>query len=98
MRTNRGPMTFNDFYCIGCGEKGIGMFRKDSKKREKYHRKKLYCPWCKTTLNFIEIRNREEAKEFKEQFAAGEFEQEAIESREKMAEDETYRKFMEVGI
>lgn len=61
----------SEFYCIQCGQLGIPCLRKQARKREKFHRKKLYCPHCKLTINHIECKDEEEATMFKEAFIAG---------------------------
>lgn len=63
----------HSFYCIQCGNKGIPILRKNSRKKEKFHRKKLYCMYCKTEVNHIECRNMEEVKIFKRKFKRGEY-------------------------
>lgn len=61
----------HDFYCINCGERTMTLPRNVAKKKEKFHRKKLYCPTCKITINQIECRNEWEAWEFKRDFEEG---------------------------
>ena len=51
--------------------------RPQAHRREKFHRKKLYCPHCRVIINTIEVKNDEEAYEFKEAYAKGEFQEEA---------------------
>ena len=46
----------SDFYCTRCGKKGISLPRKDNQKREPGHLKNLYCPYCKSQQNAVEIR------------------------------------------
>ena len=70
----------HSFYCIKCGEKGITLPRRDSHQYSKYHRKKLWCWRCKCEVNHVECKNDEEVYEFKQAFAAGEFENELKES------------------
>ena len=72
----------NKFFCINCGKETIPLARKKSKLHTKFHRKKLYCPWCKETLNCIEIRSDEEKDEFIELFENGAFKEEAQKSIE----------------
>ena len=55
--------TSNDFYCMKCGNKGIPISRPKSLKREKMHRKKLYCCTCREEVNHIECKNSFEAEE-----------------------------------
>lgn len=68
------------FYCVNCGKEGIPLFRKPGRTREKFHRKRLYCPWCKKECNHIEVRNDVEKQAFLEAFHKGEFKEEAMES------------------
>lgn len=68
-----GKIDIHDFYCINCSSRGIPCVRPQAHKREKFHRKKLYCPTCGLTVNHIECCNEEEAYEFKQSFEAGEF-------------------------
>ena len=70
----------NIFYCMNCGRESIPLSRKKNKLHTKFHKKELYCPWCKETLNHIEIRNDKEKEEFLEMFQAGAFIEEAQES------------------
>lgn len=73
-------MEQRDFYCIKCGRKGIPLIRQPNKLKEKFHRKKLYCPWCRVYINHVEVRNQWEADEFKKLFADGYFQPEVEES------------------
>lgn len=61
----------HDFYCINCGQRTMTLPRNVAKKKERFHRKKLYCPHCKITINQIECRNEFEGCEFKQDFEAG---------------------------
>ena len=56
------------FYCLKCGRETLNLPRYVSHQYQKGHRKKLWCPWCKTEVNCIEIRNYEELMDFKECF------------------------------
>ena len=67
----------SDFYCIHCGQKGIPCLRPQARRRERFHRKKLYCPHCGHTINHIECRTDEDVYDFKEAFDNGEFQEEA---------------------
>ena len=71
-----GKIDIHDFYCINCSSRGIPCVRPQAHKREKFHRKKLYCPICGLTVNHIECCNEEEVYEFKRLFEAGEFKEE----------------------
>lgn len=64
------------FFCIRCGHEGIPLFRKAGHQHQAMHRKKLYCPYCKLTINHIECRTEDEVYDFKLAFAAGEYKQE----------------------
>ena len=59
------------FYCMNCGREAIPIQRQISHKHEKHHRKVLYCPWCKQTVNHIECRTPAEVLEFKTNFEKG---------------------------
>ena len=61
-------------------KKTYELMRPRSHQYSKHHRKALYCPWCKLTVNTIECRNDNEVYEFKEAFAAGEYKEELKES------------------
>ena len=68
------------FFCIKCGKEGIPLARKQGHKHERFHRKKLYCFYCKEEVNHMECRNQAEIDEFKDAFERGEFIDEAEES------------------
>lgn len=70
----------SEFYCINCGQRGLPLLRPRSHRREKFHRKKLYCPHCRLTINHVECKNEAEVYEFKQMFENDEFQQEAIHS------------------
>lgn len=70
----------HSFYCINCGNKSYDLPRKRGQLRPSFHRKKLYCPHCKNTVNNIECKTMEEVEIFKEQFKQGVYENEAKES------------------
>lgn len=63
--------TEHKFYCMKCGNKGIPIMRRDAKKHTPFHRKKLYCLYCKTEVNHIECTNQLEVAEFKDNFEKG---------------------------
>lgn len=63
--------TEHSFYCLKCGNKGIPIMRRDAKKHTPFHRKKLYCLYCKTEVNHIECTNYLEVEEFKKNFEEG---------------------------
>ena len=70
----------HDFYCIQCG-KSQPLARTRNNAKEKFHRKRLWCPWCGIEINHIECRNYEERLEFKEAFERGDFINESEESK-----------------
>lgn len=69
--------TTHDFYCLNCGRRAIPIARHTGHMHGKFHYKRLYCPWCRNTVNHIEIRTGEELKEFQEKYTAGEYKEEA---------------------
>ena len=73
-------MERHSFYCMNCGNKAYELMRPVSHQYGKHHRKALYCPWCKVTVNTIECRNDSEVYDFKEAFNAGEYKEELKES------------------
>lgn len=70
----------HDFYCMNCGRKGIPLSRRVSLQHGKFHRKKLYCIYCKEEVNHIECKTYEEVQIFKDAFEREEFKEEAEES------------------
>ena len=59
------------FYCLKCGKAGIPLRRNAGFQHGALHRKKLYCPHCKETLNHIEIKTPDQERQFKEDFKNG---------------------------
>lgn len=80
MSKRKQRIELHDFYCLKCGNKGIGVFRNVGFQRERFHRKRLYCPFCKEEVNHIECKTYEEVQIFKYAFERGEFKDEAEES------------------
>lgn len=70
----------HSFYCIKCGNKGIPLMRKSGFRRERFHRKKLYCPHCKMEVNHVECQTFNDVEEFLENFKNGVYIDEAEES------------------
>lgn len=70
----------HDFYCINCGKKSLPVRRNKGHQQERLHRKKLYCPWCKTEVNHIECKTYDDVEEFKTNFLNGVYKDEAEES------------------
>lgn len=69
--------SFSMFYCPNCGKKAMELPRPVSLTRSAFHKKKLYCPWCKNTYNCIECRNENEKNDFLEMYKNGEFKEES---------------------
>jgi transcription elongation factor Elf1 len=78
----------HDFYCLNCGARNIPVFRSRGRCKEQFHRKKLYCPNCGVTCNHVEIRNDQEAYDFRFSFEAGDFIEEAKESISEVQKEE----------
>lgn len=70
----------SEFWCINCGRKGIPIVRERCHRREKGHRKALYCVTCRVVINHIETRSQDEAQRFRDDFTAGKYREEAEES------------------
>ena len=70
----------HDFYCMKCGKKGIPLMRKKGHQYGKFHRKKLYCPFCKEEVNHIEVKTCEDKLKFLDDFENGVFKDEVEES------------------
>ena len=62
---------FNYFYCPTCDQRGYELPRPSGDRREKFHRKSLYCPHCRKQVNMIECKDDEDIYEFKIRFAEG---------------------------
>lgn len=67
----------HEFYCMLCGKPGIPIRRKSGHLHGAFHKKKLYCPYCKTEVNHIEVRNYEEKQKFLTNFENGVYQDEA---------------------
>ena len=70
----------HNFYCISCGNKGIPLQRSRGHLHEKFHRKKLYCIYCKTEVNHIECNTLDEIKTFQKNYRRGVYKDEATAS------------------
>lgn len=77
----------HSFYCMKCGKKMMGLPRKDGHNYGKHHRKRLWCPWCKTEVNAVECRNDSEVYDFRIAFEAGEYKEELEESLDYVSKD-----------
>ena len=73
-------IALHQFFCIQCGNKTYDLMRKQGHKHERFHRKKLYCPWCKEDINCVECQNDEDVFDFKNDFMNGVFVNETEES------------------
>lgn len=82
------------FYCLNCGQPGIPIMRQIGHERGKLHRKKLYCPHCKMTINHVECRTDADVFEFKEAFLNGEFKDEAQESLDYVRTERQWKKHL----
>ena len=76
----RGRRVEHSFYCMKCGRQGIPLARKEGHQHKSFHRKKLYCVFCKEEVNHIECKNFAEVEEFKYNFENGVYADEAEES------------------
>ena len=79
-RNSKCSMALHDFYCINCGNKGIGLMRNQGFKHQGMHRKKLYCVFCKQEVNHVECKTLDEIEEFRINFENGVYKDEAEES------------------
>ena len=70
----------HNFFCLKCGKAGVPVMRKIGRQHGAFHRKRLYCPWCKVEINHVEVRNQQEKEIFMEGFNNGEFRAEAEDS------------------
>lgn len=50
--------SLSDFYCTSCGHKGIPIIRNPGKEKEPGHLKKLYCLYCNTEKNMVEVKQK----------------------------------------
>lgn len=70
----------NKFFCLNCGHESIPIARSRGHQKERFHRKKLYCPFCKNIVNHIECKTMEDVEIFKQNFEKGLYINEAQES------------------
>jgi hypothetical protein len=61
----------HDFYCLRCANKTLPVLRSHAKKKEQFHRKKLWCTHCQMEINCVEIKTLEEKEIFMEGFNNG---------------------------
>lgn len=76
------------FWCLNCGREGIPLPRKISHLHAPHHRKKMYCPWCKAVVNHLECKSQKDILDFKENFEARLYQEEAQESLEFIKQEE----------
>lgn len=77
--SKRGRTETHEFFCLNCAGM-LPIARKVSNQKEPFHRKKMFCPYCKLTINMIECKNDYERAKFFEKFNNGDFQEEALES------------------
>jgi len=76
----RSNVEQHKFFCIQCGQEGIPLARKKNRKRERFHRKVMYCYHCHEDINHVECRDEEDIRIFKENFRNGVYQNECKES------------------
>lgn len=58
MKRNMKSDAISDrFFCTQCGHETLPVLRLPHQKREKGHLKNLYCPYCRTENNCVEVRS-----------------------------------------
>lgn len=57
MPSNKTKVIQSEFYCTQCGFKGIPIWRKENKKREQGHLKRIFCLKCQKETNHVEIKD-----------------------------------------
>ena len=70
----------HSFYCINCGKKAYELMRKTGHQYPRFHRKKMYCPYCKQEINMVECKNEADIFEFRNDFINGVYKDEAEDS------------------
>lgn len=60
MRYSKNIRDYNisDFYCTCCGHKSYPIIRKAGKAKEPGHLKKLFCLYCNSEQNMVEIKQK----------------------------------------
>lgn len=56
MKRRTNNYSISDMYCTKCGNKNIPIGRRVGQYREAGHLKSLYCVYCKSEHNMVEIR------------------------------------------
>lgn len=49
-------LELSDFRCTKCGNKGISIFREAGRKKEAGHLKEMFCFFCNSEQNFVELK------------------------------------------
>jgi hypothetical protein len=77
-------VTFSEFYCTQCGERGIDIPRRKGAERRAGHLKKLYCLNCKKETNFCECKpfSKYTRHEFLEEYYGKNFTKEGLREKE----------------
>ena len=70
----------HDFYCVNCGRKALSLPRNRGYRHSTFHRKRLYCVFCKQEVNMVECKDEFETRDFLDVFEQGYFKEEAKES------------------
>ena len=70
----------HEFYCMKCGNKGIPLARNQGHQHGRFHRKKLFCLYCREEVNHIECKTPEDVAEFRKNFELGVYKDEAEDS------------------
>ena len=70
----------HEFYCMKCGNKGIPLTRNQGHQHGRFHRKKLFCLYCREEVNHIECKTPEDVAEFRKNFELGVYKDEAEDS------------------
>ena len=65
------------FFCMNCGREGIPLSRRISGQKERFHRKKLYCIYCRQEVNHVECKTEQDVMDFKINFENGVYENES---------------------
>lgn len=84
----------HSFYCLNCGKKAMDLPRKKGHKHKDFHRKKLYCPWCKMEINCIEIKDKTQEEQFKIDFKNGVYNDEKEISLDHVRNSWQWQKFL----
>ena len=77
MSVRKRRIESHNFDCFKSGRENIPIFRNVGFQKERFHRKRLYCPFCKEEVNHIECKTYEEVQIFKDAFEREEFKEEA---------------------